>query len=324
VAPARTIFHVLIGASVAVTVLLAGGAHAYADPSVTEIEKQIDDGWNKLEPIIEQYNQVHTQLKDNQSKAATLQKQLVPLQLQVDVAMARVGDIADQYYRSGQGSMLNAVLTGGSPDDFVERLMMVNEMAHVQRTRITTVATVRDKYASDKKVLDNLIASLSTQDADLASKKATIEAQLASLQKLRQQAYGSAGATGNLKPVACPMEYIGGKGGIAANKACSLIGKPYVWGATGPNNFDCSGMTLTAWAAAGVSLYHYTKSQYQSTKAVSAAELRPGDLVFFYSDLHHVGLYVGGGWMVHAPKPGDFVRMAQIAGRPIAGYRRPG
>jgi cell wall-associated NlpC family hydrolase len=219
--------------------------------------------------------------------------------------------------------MINAVLSGDSPDDFVYKLMMVNEMAHVQRGRIDVVTTARDKYAADKTKLDAVIAQLSAQDLDLAAKKKDIEGRIAGLQKLRQKVYGTSGSTGVLKPVACPVEYYGGKGGQAAAKACGLIGKPYHYGSTGPDSFDCSGLTLTAWAAAGVSLPHYTGSQWKIGKSVARADLRPGDLVFFYSDLHHVGLYVGGGWMVHAPQTGDFVRMAKIDGRPVTGFRRP-
>jgi cell wall-associated NlpC family hydrolase len=193
----------------------------------------------------------------------------------------------------------------------------------VQRNRIGVVASARDKYAADKNKLDGLIAQLAAQDADLAAKKKDIEARIASLQKLRQKVYGTSGATGELKPVACPVDYDGGKGGKAATKACSLIGKPYHYGSTGPDSFDCSGLTAAAWAAAGVSLPHFTGDQWKIGRSVAQADLRPGDLVFFYSDVHHVGLYVGGGWMVHAPQTGDFVRMAKIAGRPVTGYRRP-
>jgi cell wall-associated NlpC family hydrolase len=319
----RPILRALLCAAVGFTVVVSGSAHAYADPSISEIEAQIDAEWNKLEPAIEQYDNVHGQLKDNQAKLAALQRRLQPLQLQVDVAMARVGDLAAQYYRSGQGLMVNAVLSGESPDDFVAKLMMVNELAHIQRGRIGVVSTARDKYAADKAKLDGVIAQLSAQDADLAAKKKDIEARIAGLQKLRQKVYGGSGSTGDLKPVACPVEYNGGKGGQAATKACSLIGKPYHYGSTGPDSYDCSGLTLTAWAAAGVSLPHYTGAQWKVGKSVAQADLRPGDLVFFYSDLHHVGLYVGGGWMVHAPTTGDYVRMAKIAGRPVTGYRRP-
>jgi len=323
VRPSRPILRALLGVAAAFAVLLSGSVHAYADPSIAEIEQQIDAEWNKLEPAIEQYNNVHGQLKANETRLATLQHQLQPLQLQVDVAMARVGELAAQYYRSGQGLMMNAVLSGSSPEDFVYTLTLVNAMAHVQRSRIDVVASARDKYAADKKQLDDLITQLSKQDAELAGQKKDLEARIAALQKLRQKVYGTSGSTGALKPVACPVEYNGGKGGIAANKACSLIGKPYHYGSSGPDSYDCSGMTMTAWAAAGVSLPHFTGGQWKIGTAVAKADLRPGDLVFFYSDRHHVGLYVGGGWMVHAPQTGDYVRMAKIDGRPVAGYRRP-
>jgi cell wall-associated NlpC family hydrolase len=124
----------------------------------------------------------------------------------------------------------------------------------------------------------------------------------------------------------CPVEYNGDKGSIAAKKACSLIGKPYIWASAGPRGYDCSGLTLAAWATVGVTLGHFTGWQWNETKPVSRANLRPGDLVFFFADRHHMGIYVGGGWMVHAPTTGDFVRMAKIDSPylPIAGYRRPG
>ncbi|MGI5245276.1 NlpC/P60 family protein [Dactylosporangium sp. CA-139066] len=308
----------------AAAVLLTGAGVARAEPSPAELEKQIDDMWNQLEPIIEQYNQVHGQLKENQAKAAGLQKQLQPLEAQVDAAMGKIGDIAVRQYKLGRVTTMQVLLSGATPTDMIDQLAMVNAIARSERAQIAGVAAARDKLATDKQALDVLINQQSAQDADLAAKKAQIEGKVAELQKLRQQAYGSSGATGELKPVACPVDYLGGPGGTAAKKACELIGKPYVWGATGPKSYDCSGLTLAAWAAAGVTLRHYTKWQWEDAKAVSRADLRPGDLVFFYSDLHHVGLYVGGGWMVHAPTSGDYVRMAKLDGRPIAGYRRPG
>ncbi|MER7003698.1 NlpC/P60 family protein [Dactylosporangium sp. NPDC000555] len=318
--PARIVVAVLA----AIALLLAGTGTAQAEPTPAELEKQIDDMWNQLEPTIEQYNQVHSQLKENRAKAAALQQQLKPLEAQVDAAMGRVSDIAVQQYKIGRITTLDALLRGNTPTDLLDQLATVNAIARNQHAEIQGVAAARDKLAGDKHTLDTLIAQQTTQDADLAAKKTQIEGKLTELQKLRQQVYGSSGATGTLKPVACPVDYIGGPGGTAAKKACDLIGKPYVWGATGPNGYDCSGLTLTAWAAAGVKLRHYTKWQWDDTKAVARADLRPGDLVFFHSDLHHVGIYVGGGWMVHAPTTGDYVRMAKLEGRPITGYRRPG
>ena len=288
---------------IALILVLTPTAPALAVPPAGDIEGQIDQAWNKLEPIIEQYNQVHTQLAANQAKAADLQRRLQPLQLEVDAAMSKVSDIAVRMYEGGPATALNAVLTTGSPAGLAEQLGLLNQLAQGQRQQISNVVVTRDKYLADKKALDDLISQQARQDADLAAKKTDIEKQLSDLQKLRQQAHGPGGGTGVLKPVACPVDYVGG-----------------------PSGYDCSGLTLAAWAAAGVTLGHFTGSQWSTTKPVSRADLRPGDLVFFFSDLHHEGLYVGGGYMVHAPTSGDYVRMAKIDSPylPIAGFRRPG
>jgi cell wall-associated NlpC family hydrolase len=312
----------------AAVLVVAPGLPASASPSSPgDIENQIDDVWNKLEPLIEQYNQIHGQLEQTHSKIDVLQKQMAPLQMQVDLAMTRVGAISAHLYESGPGSRLAALLQAGSADTFLDQLTTLDQLARAQRGQVSATAALLDTYAAQKKPLDVLQAQLAAQDADLAAKKNVIQTQLDQLQKLRLAAYGSSGpALGTLRPVACPMEYFGDKGSQAARKACSLIGKPYVWGAAGPNGYDCSGLTLAAWASVGVTLGHFTGWQWNEGAPVSRANLRPGDLVFWFSDLHHMGIYVGGGWVVHAPHTGDYVRMVQLGGPglPIAGFRRPG
>jgi cell wall-associated NlpC family hydrolase len=99
---------------------------------------------------------------------------------------------------------------------------------------------------------------------------------------------------------------------IAVAEAKRQLGKPYEWGGAGPDTFDCSGLTAWAWKAAGKTLSHYTGSQYNETARVAIKDLQPGDLVFFGSDLHHVGLYVGNGQMIHAPQTGDVVKYDTI------------
>ncbi|MEV0272373.1 NlpC/P60 family protein [Hamadaea sp. NPDC050747] len=315
----------VVAAAAAIGLCLSMTGQAVAAPSVSELERQIDAAWNKLEPIIEQYNMVHSQLTANRAKAAALSKRLAPLELQIQLSGAELNDAAAAMYMGGQVSRLNALLSAPSPAEFAEKMTTLELLAKTEQDQIAGVVVLRDRYAGDKAKLDTLVAELTSQDTALAAQKKTIEKQIAALQKLRQQVYGTSGATGKFKPVACPVDYLSGPGGTAAKKACSLIGKPYIWGAAGPDGYDCSGLTLTAWKAAGVTLRHYTKWQWEDNKPVSRADLRPGDLVFFFSDLHHMGLYVGGGWMVHAPTTGDFVRMAKIDSPylPIAGYRRP-
>ncbi|MYV56206.1 C40 family peptidase, partial [Streptomyces sp. SID3212] len=105
--------------------------------------------------------------------------------------------------------------------------------------------------------------------------------------------------------------------------AYAAIGKPYVWGATGPGSFDCSGLTQAAWSAAGVSLPRTTYTQINAGQRVPRSQLAPGDLVFFYSGISHVGIYVGDGKMIHAPRTGTNVRIAPIDQMPFAGATRP-
>ncbi|MGW2415798.1 NlpC/P60 family protein [Streptomyces tubercidicus] len=109
----------------------------------------------------------------------------------------------------------------------------------------------------------------------------------------------------------------------AVSFAYSALGKPYVWGATGPSGYDCSGLTQAAWKAGGVALPRTTYTQISSGPRVARSQLAPGDLVFFYSGISHVGLYIGDGQMIHAPHPGAPVRIAPIDQMPFAAATRP-
>jgi cell wall-associated NlpC family hydrolase len=115
-----------------------------------------------------------------------------------------------------------------------------------------------------------------------------------------------------------------GKGATALEFALAQVGEPYVYGGAGPNSWDCSGLTMMAWKAAGVSLPHGAKAQYASTPHISKSELQPGDLIFFYNPIHHVGIYAGNDKVVHAPKPGDVVSVDPLEYMPFAGASRPG
>jgi len=114
-----------------------------------------------------------------------------------------------------------------------------------------------------------------------------------------------------------------GRAGLAVASAYAQLGKPYRWGATGPNSFDCSGLTMYVWARAGVFLPHSSQAQYGSGPHVSQSSLQPGDLVFYGSPIHHVGIYVGGGSMISAPHTGDVVRLQAAFRSDYVGAVRP-
>jgi cell wall-associated NlpC family hydrolase len=297
---------------------------AVAAPSPGDIEKQIDDSWNKLEPVIEQDNAAKAELASDQAKATQLEGQIRPLQIQVDMAFGRISDISVRYYINGRPSMLNALLTTGNPAAFADELTLLNGMSRTEQLKLRDVIALKNQYTTQKKPLDDLIAKITTEESTLAAQANTINAQISTLNNMRLAAYGTTGGTGSLRPAPCPLNYDGSRGAKAAQVACSEIGKNYVWGSAGPNTFDCSGLTMYAWGKVGVTLRHYTMWQWEDTKRVTKAQLMPGDLIFFYSDKHHVGMYVGGDWMVNAPHTGDVVRMAKMDSDPISGYGRPG
>jgi cell wall-associated NlpC family hydrolase len=320
----------MFAAAVAAVAVCAGSlltaAPAAAEPTAAEIEKQLDVAWHKLEPVIEEHNLTRTQLAARKKKAVALAKKIEPLQLQVDIAMTRVGEFAALRYKGGTVSAVNVVVGGGSPTELARQLQILDQFARRQQSEIRNVRDLRDRYARQKRPLDALIVELTKTEAQLGAKAKQIDAEIEKLEKMRLAAYGSGGGTGALKPVPCPVDYPGGDAGKAIKFACAQIGKPYRWGAEGPGSYDCSGLTMAAWSKAGESLPHNAAAQRNSVKSVSRSELRAGDLVF-YSGLSHVGLYAGRvngtDWIVHAPRSGDDVRMRRMDQGSIHSYGRP-
>ena len=119
-------------------------------------------------------------------------------------------------------------------------------------------------------------------------------------------------------------ERLARSGGPAVAYAKAQVGKSYVWGAAGPNSFDCSGLTMAAYAQAGISLPHNSSAQYNSSPKISESELQPGDLVFYYSPISHVGIYIGNGQVVNALNPGSGVQVSGLHDMPYVGAVRPG
>jgi peptidoglycan DL-endopeptidase CwlO len=315
---------IAVALSALLLVVLPGG-QAHADPTVAELEAQIQKMWAEAEPLIEEYNGVHEKYKQNVAKQAELVKQIEPLQRQIELGQLRIGVIAAEVYKGGQANAFNAVLTSGSPKQLAQQMELLDMLAREQQEQLQGVSDMKTQYDAQKAPIDELVATLAAQDADLAAKKKTIEAQLAELQKLRRQAYGATGTTGSFRPWPCPAAYEPTRGYKVAAFACQQAGKPYVWAADGPGSYDCSGLSLAAWKQVGVYLPHQSRAQRASIPYVSRANLRLGDIVFYYNPIHHLGIYVGDNKIMHAPSAGDNVRMADMdqAG-PIHSYGRPG
>lgn len=313
----------LMAAFATATILSVGAAPAHATPSPGSLENQIDSQWNDLEPVIEHYNAIHQQYLEQKAKAAKLQSKIDPLEVQVQVALARVNGYSTSVFENGPGGTMATLLNSGASENAMDMLGLLEQMASQQRQDVSGTLKLQQKYQDQKKPIDVLVASLNDQQASLNSQKKTIQAKIDSLNKMRMQAYGSGSGTGSLRPVACPYTYTGDAGSRAAKFACAQIGKKYVWAAAGPNSYDCSGLTMRSWAQVGVSLPHNAYQQKHSMPSVSYSNLKPGDLIFYYASVHHVAIYVGGGWMVNAPQTGEPVQMGRYNKFPVVGYGRP-
>lgn len=134
----------------------------------------------------------------------------------------------------------------------------------------------------------------------------------------------SASAGGAAAAASIPIPPTSAAAGVAVAEALRQLGKPYVFGTNGPDTFDCSGLTQWAWAKAGVPMGHYTVTQFHSFPQVPVDQLQPGDLVFFNVDLGHMGMYIGNGNIVQAPRTGDVVKVSPLSGRNLVGAVRPG
>jgi cell wall-associated NlpC family hydrolase len=190
----------------------------------------------------------------------------------------------------------------------------------------TAKATVQRKLADARDLLSKLtaeekarLAAIEREKQQEAARKAEeLARQQAAQQKAQEEAAqqqdsgSSSAGSGSSSSTAPADSSYATKAEKALAFARAQIGKPYVWGAVGPGSYDCSGLTQAAWKAAGVTLPRTTYDQVNAGTTVSLANAQPGDLVFFYDDVTHVGIYIGNGMMIHAPKPGTYVREESI------------
>lgn len=325
----RAIVAITLSALVTVPVLAVTAGPAQAQETAADIQAEIDAAWRELEPIIEEHNGVRGELKDRRKDADKLAERIEPLQLQLDMARSEVSDVAVHTFINGNISTFKALITTGSPLTFAEQLTVLDRFAKVQRDKIDKVIDAKERYEAEKTELDAELAELEETEAELAERADEIDAEIDRLQAMHdelaaQERAASGGFTDGGNPGECPASYPGGAADSVIDFACAQIGKPYGWGQSGPDAYDCSGLTSSAWAQAGVSLPHNAAQQRNAVRYIERSDLRPGDLVFYYGDLSHVALYAGGGYIVHASRAGVPIGMAHIDNQPIHSYGRPG
>ena len=304
------------------------------------IKAEIDALETKAEIATEDWNQAKIEYEGLHAKVVRLTNRLAVNKSKTDVLQTALNTRADAMYRSGPLGLLDVLLGAATFEDFATTWDMLNDMNKQESASVAQLKVLRAEAlavqselkpaeAASKKVYDVMAARRSSILHDEASAKALlrgVEREIAALlaaDRARRAADarasgGGGGGTGwNWgDPARSP------RAGVVSI-ALRYLGSRYVWGASGPRTFDCSGFAMFVYAQVGVHLPHHAASQIGYGARVGRDNLEPGDLVFFGSPIHHVGIYIGGGRMVHAPHTGDVVSIDPIDGRGFAGACRP-
>jgi peptidoglycan DL-endopeptidase CwlO len=304
------------------TMLVASPSNA--EPDIDNVQSRVDKLYHQAEQASERYNNARLEMKKAQTRLTALQDDLDRQQAKVDDVRAQVAKAVVSQYQGQALSSTTQVLLSQNPDAFLNQLTTVSEYNDQQGQMMADFAVqakqLEMRQAAAQRELDRIAAT----KKELGQEKAEIDDKAAKakelLGKLKDRA-ASASRSGARVPVNVPAS---GRAGAAVSYAMSQVGDAYVYGASGPSAYDCSGLTMMAWAQAGVSLPHSSSGQMGSGASVSQSELQPGDLVFYYSPVSHVGMYIGNGMIVHAANPGDGVTTAPVNSMPYSGAVRPG
>jgi peptidoglycan DL-endopeptidase CwlO len=321
---------VLLAAILLPLTLLSTGSNttALATPaSPARLEDQLDQLNREADQLVEQYNQSNEALKRIQRSLKGLRSQAAGAEDDLRKLQAVLGARASAAYVQGAGSAVAAVLGSDDPAAAIARVQVLDLLAAHDGDLMDQLGVAGKAFEERHR---NLVAAQKAQAVEvdrLAAKKAEVQRAADKTRALlaRMRAAASPAAPSRpSSPVAPPPSGGGGGGGASAVVAYARaqVGKPYCYGGEGPGCFDCSGLTMMAWRQAGVSLPHSSSAQYNVGRRISASELQPGDLIFYYSPISHVSVYIGGGQRISATHTGDYVRV-QSLGSSIVGFARP-
>lgn len=304
---------------------------------ITELDKELSNANNEVSRLNSEVEKVEKEISN--LKVEIEKKEAEYKQLQEDF-----GSRLEAMYKNGSIGYVQVVLDSESIEDLFARVDMLKELLGSDKDNLTKLeqqkqelndskskldaketevkkakedaVAKKESISAKKKEKDDMIAKIEREEARVAAANAATASRAGSSVD-RGQSSGQANiqstpvASSEPSQIAAPPS---GNGGGVIGIAKTHLGKPYVWGATGPNSFDCSGFVQYVFRQAGVSLPRVTSSQENAGRAVSVSQLAPGDLVFWGSPSYHVGIYVGGGQYIHAPQTGDVVKIAPLRG----------
>ncbi|MFD9815931.1 NlpC/P60 family protein [Streptomyces sp. NPDC059080] len=323
--PSRTRVTVLT-ATAAAAVALSSQA-AQAAPSKKDVKSEVDKLYGQAEQATEKYNGAKEDQQKLQKEVADLQDKVARGQGELNDLRKGLGAVASGQYRSGSIDPSVQLFLSGDPDTYLEKAATLDQLSGKQADQLKVIADKQRRLAQERAEAASKIQDLSETRKALGQKKDEIQGKLTKAQELlntltakEKAALQAKEDRANRSSDRADLGHdvpASQRGAAALAAAQSKIGSPYVWGATGPSSFDCSGLTSWAYQQAGQSLPRTSQAQASAGTRVGMNELKPGDLVLFYGDLHHIGLYAGNNTVLHAPKPGAAVRYESINNMPF-------
>ena len=343
----------IAGLAAAGGIAYGGIAGAAPQPTVSQVQAKINQLTTQFDKVSEQLDQASQQLSAAQTKLSGVRTRLSTANSQFRQAQANVAQNAAAAFEDTGSTSVAGVLTSGNPSSVLQQGSMLlelsgNRSAQTKQLGIaaTQLAAAEEQVQRTESGISTLKDQLSSHKSSLAKLIAAEKATLATLTVPQQQqvqqntlgAGGSGGSTGSSGTTGSSGSGSGAgtttptytgptssDGGKVVAFAYAQLGKPYVWGATGPSSFDCSGLAQAAWASAGVSIPRTTYEQWAALPHISTSALEPGDLLYF-DGIGHVAIYVGGGEIIDAPQTGENVEKVPLAGwyaSSLVGAARP-
>ncbi|MGV9589260.1 C40 family peptidase [Streptomyces tendae] len=328
----RTAATITLAGAATATGLGGGTGHADPQPTAAQVRAKVDKLYQEAEVATEKYNGAKEKADAAEQRLEDLHDEAARKEDRLNSAREALGSVAAAQYRSGGLDPALQLALSSDPDRYLDGAAFAERAGSRQRAEVGRVRKELREVEQLRGAARVEVSSLKSRRAELKRHRETVTGKLESARRLLSRLTAeeradvgdraSRSAPGPRESLSASAQAPDSRAAAAVAYAYQKLGSPYVWGATGPNAFDCSGLTQAAYRAAGVSLPRTTYAQIDAGRRVPRSELLPGDLVFFYSGISHVGIYVGNGQMIHAPNPSAPVRVAPVDEMPFAGATR--
>ncbi|MFF5363753.1 NlpC/P60 family protein [Streptomyces scabiei] len=324
-----------LGLAAGAVSLLPTQSQAAPKPTVDEVRKQVEKLYEEAEAPTEEYNAIREKQEKLQREVDGVQDRLALKQQQVNEVREKIGPLAAEQYRNGGIDPSVQLFLSGDPDDYLDRAQMLDRTNGRQAEALRALQSKQRELTQERESAQKRLKTLEETRAKAGEKKDDVQEKLAKARKLlnsltaaqraemeaaQERDDASAGASDAAATYNGPAS---GRAKAALDFAYAQLGKPYEWGSTGPNSFDCSGLTGASWRAAGVSLPRTVKQQYDAGRKVARSDLQPGDIIYWYNDNQHNGMYVGNGKAIHAPRTGKNIEIVPLDSMPFFAASRP-